>query len=326
MFGVTASERPLELLFLLVPNFSMMAFTSTVEPLRAANRLAGDELYAWRTASVDGAPVAASNGMPLLPDTAIADVDGQPAAVVTCAGIDAERYDDPALFGWLRRIARQGTIVGGVCTGPLLLAKAGVLDGYRCTIHWENMEAFAEEFPELDITATLFEVDRNRFTCSGGTAPLDMMLYMITEDHGQDLAMAVAEQMVHSIIRHPADPQRMSLRYRTGISHPKLLAAIAHMEAYLEAPVGRDELAGAVGLSNRQLERLFNKYLGLSPARYYLNLRLKRARQLLSHTSMPILQVAVACGFTSASHFARCYRQLFGHAPRQERPVGIAPH
>ncbi|MEQ9641716.1 MAG: GlxA family transcriptional regulator [Alphaproteobacteria bacterium] len=324
MFGVTPTERPLKLLFLLVPNFSMMAFTSSVEPLRTANRLAGEELYSWHTASVDGEPVTASNGTPLVPYTSIANLADPPAAVVACAGIDVERIDDPVLFGWLRRIARQGSVIGGVCTGPLLLAKAGVLDGYRCTIHWENMEAFAEEFPELDITATLFEVDRNRFTCSGGTAPLDMMLYMITEDHGQDLAVAVAEQLVHSIIRHPADPQRMSLRYRTGISHPKLLAAIAHMEAYLETPVGRDDLADAVGLSNRQLERLFNKYLGLSPARYYLNLRLKRARQLLSHTSMPILQVAVACGFTSASHFARCYRQVFGHAPRQERPAGIA--
>jgi transcriptional regulator GlxA family with amidase domain len=286
--------------------------------------MSGQRLYRWSTASVDGAPVAASNGIPVVPDASIAALEA-PDAVVVCAGLDVERVDDPRLFTWLRRVARQGAILGGVCTGPVLLARAGLLDGYRCTVHWENVEAFVEEFPDLEITATLFEVDRNRFTCSGGTAPLDMMLYMVGEDHGAALALSVAELMVHSIIRHPHDPQRMSLRYRTGISHPKLLAAIAHMEAYLESPVPRDDLAAAVGLSNRQLERLFRKYLGMSPSRYYLNLRLRRARQLLSHTSMPILQVAVACGFTSASHFARCYRAAFGHAPRQERPAGCQP-
>ena len=320
MFGPTAQNRPLELLFLVVPDFSMMAFTSSIEPLRAANRLSGRKLYAWTTLTSDGQPVSASNGILLVPDMAMGDVNSVPAAVVLCSGLRVERIDDPKLFAWLRRLARQGAAVGGVCTAPLLLARAGLLDGYRCTIHWENMEGFAEDFPELAITATLYEVDRDRFTCSGGTAPLDMMLRLIAEQHGQDLAVEVAELMVHSVMRHPYDPQRMSLSYRTGIRHPKLLGAIAHMEAFLETPISQADLAQSVELSSRQLERLFNKYLSVSPSRYYLTLRLNRARLLLTQTAMPILQVAVACGFTSAAHFARSYRSLFGHPPRQERP------
>jgi len=209
--------------------------------------------------------------------------------------------------------------MGGVCTGSLILAQSRLLDGYRCTIHWENIEGFVELFPQLKITATMYEIDRDRYTCSGGTAPLDMMINSISLDHGQELALQVAEMMLHHIMRHPHDTQRMSVQYRTGISNPKLLGAIAQMEAYLESPVTVPEIADTAGLSKRQLERLFREQLGSTPTRYYLELRLNRARLLLRQTEMPVLHVAVASGFQSASYFARRYRSHFGHSPKDER-------
>ncbi|HEX2139568.1 MAG TPA: GlxA family transcriptional regulator [Woeseiaceae bacterium] len=318
MFETAPDQLPQKIAFLLLPDFSMMAFTSSVEPLRAANRLSGKTLYSWRTLSIDGNPVQASNGIVIVPDGSIHDeLDAK--TLFVCAGIRAERFGDKTVFGRLREFSRRGVALGGVCTGSLALARAGLLDGYRCTIHWENMEGFVEDFPKLQITATLFEIDRDRYTCSGGTAPLDMMIYSISRDFSDKLAIGVAEQMLHSFVRQPHDAQRMSIQYRTGISNPKLLAVIAYMEAYLESPVTLAELANSVKLSVRQLERLFRQHLGKTPTRYYLELRLQRAQLLLRQTSMPILQVAVASGFASASHFARCYREFFECAPRAER-------
>jgi transcriptional regulator GlxA family with amidase domain len=318
MFEAQTGQSPQKIAFLLLPHFSMMAFTSSVEPLRAANRLSGRALYSWHIASIDGKPVRASNGIALVPDGSFHDdLDAQ--TLFVCAGVRAERFNNPSVFSRLRDLSRRGMALGGVCTGSLALARAGLLGGYRCTIHWENMEGFVEDFPDLQITATLFEIDRDRYTCSGGTAPLDMMIHAISRDFSDNLAIGVAEQMLHSFVRQPHDAQRMSIQYRTGISNAKLLAVIAYMEAYLESPVSLGELASSVQLSVRQLERLFRNHLGTTPTRYYLELRLRRAQLLLRQTTMPIVQVAVASGFASASHFARCYREMFHCAPRAER-------
>lgn len=318
MFGAQPIKTPQQVGFLLIPEFSMMAFTSSVEPLRAANREAGEELYSWTALSADGGKVAASNGIVVKPGGSVHDVLSVDTLFV-CGGLRASRFRDEKTFGRLRALARTGVAMGGVCTGPLVLARAELLRGYRCTIHWENVSAFVEMYPQLNITATLYEIDRDRYTCSGGTAPLDMMINSIALDHGQDLAVRVSEMMLHHVMRHPHDTQRLSVQHRTGISHPRLLGAIAHMEAYLENPVAVPDIADACGLSKRQLERLFRDKLGKTPSRYYLELRLDRARLLLRQTEMPILQVAVASGFYSASYFARCYRSQFGHSPKEER-------
>lgn len=318
MFGAQPIKTPQQVAFLLIPDFSMMAFTSSVEPLRAANREADKELYAWTTLSADGGEVVASNGIVLKPGGSVHE-ERSVDTLFVCGGLRASRFRDERTFGRLRALARTGVAMGGVCTGPLVLARADLLRGYRCTIHWENVSAFVEMYPQLNITATLYEIDRDRYTCSGGTAPLDMMINSIALDHGQDLAVRVSEMMLHHVMRHPHDTQRLSVQHRTGISHAKLLGAIAHMEAYLENPVDVPGIAEASGLSKRQLERLFRDKLGKTPSRYYLELRLDRARLLLRQTEMPILQVAVASGFHSASYFARCYRSQFGRSPKEER-------
>jgi transcriptional regulator GlxA family with amidase domain len=236
-----------------------------------------------------------------------------------CGGIGAEHYRNSQLYARLRRLASHGTAIGAVCTGTYVLARAGLLDGYRCTIHWENLAGFAEEFPDIEVIPELYEIDRNRFTCAGGTAAIDMMLSLIALRLGYDVAAGVADQLMHHRIRSGYEGQRMELRARLNISHPKLLEAISAMENSLESPVGCAELADSVCLSPRQLERLFRKHLNESPTRYYLGLRLDRARYLLLQTSLSILNVALACGFVSASHFSKCYREYFGWAPSDER-------
>ncbi len=318
MFGTRPTELPQEIAFLLVPNFSMIAFVSAIEPLRLANRASGKQLYRWRVFSHTGRPVAASNGLEIAPEGGLEGA-AQFNTVVICSGIDAHKFQDRPTLTTLRRLDRRGADLGALCTASPILAQAGLLDGYRCTIHWENLAGFAEQFPEIDVTTELFEIDRNRFTCAGGTAALDLMLNLIGGQHGAELAAQVSEQFIHERIRDRHDHQRMGLPARLGLRHPKLLEVANLMEQNLEEPLERTDLARSVGLSTRQLERLFRKYLHRSPARYYVELRLERARRLLQQTNIPIIDVALACGFVSASHFSKCYRDFFGKTPRRER-------
>ena len=311
------------LAFFLVPDFSMMSFASAVEPLRIANRLSGKPLYRWKLVSKDGGPVKGSNGIAVQVDLSIDQLQpgsgGQIPTIVVVSGLHGERYHDREVFAWLRRMDRHGATIGGLCTGAHILAKAGLITDHRCTIHWENLPGFVEAFPDIDVAADLYEIDRNRFTCSGGTAPLDLMLSRISATHGDELATKVSEQCLLDRIRGPHDRQRMPIRLRLGVHHPKLIMAIELMEANIEDPLPQEQLAHYVGLSRRQLERLFRRHMGRTPAQYYLELRLERARHLLYQTDLPIMNIACACGFVSASHFSTCYRQMFGKTPRAER-------
>lgn len=304
--------------FLLVPKFSMIAFFSAVEPLRVANRLSGRQLYAWQTFSLDGQPVAASNGMTLLPDAATKSVESFPSLVV-CASFEPEKAESEPLLAWLRRLDRKGAALGAVDTGTHILARAGLLDGYRVTLHWESLSGFAEEFPDLNVTGELFEIDRRRFTAAGGTAPLDMMLHLIAARHGLDLAIGISEQLLHARIRNADDHQRMALGLRLRVRHPKLVRIVEAMEGSLEEPLTPDQLAAIGGISRRQLERLFRSHLSDTPTGYYLKLRLDRARQLLEQTEMSVLEVGLASGFASAPYFSRAYKAQFGCSPRQHR-------
>ncbi len=318
MFGNNSKHTTQKIGFLLIPDFSMIAFTACIEPLRAANRMSRKTLYEWQTLSLDGLPVTASNRVTITPDNSSAEAHDCDVIFV-CAGLRPRRFLSQNLRGEIRKFVRRGTPLGAVCTGSEALAYAGVLTGYRCTIHWENIEAFKETYPDLDITATLFEIDRNRYTCSGGTAAIDMMIHAIKLDHGDTLALTVAEQLLHNYIREPQDNQRMAIEHRTGIHHPKLLAAIGYMEAHIEHPMLIEQLTQTIGLSLRQLERLFKEQLATTPGRYYLTLRLERARQFLRQTSLSIMEISLACGFNSASHFSRSYKNHYGHSPYQER-------
>ncbi len=318
MFGRQPVPKSQNVGFLLTPQFSLIAFTSAIEPLRAANRVSRQTLFTWQLFSIDGQPVRASNDVEFNPDAKFAD-EITCDILIVCAGIRSYDHINPKTSAVLRSLARKGMPLGSVCTGTVALAEAGLLNDYRCTIHWENIESLAERYPQLNITATLFEADRNRFTCSGGMAALDMMIHSIRLDYGRDLSMRVADQMLYTSIREPQDLQRMAIEQRTGITHPKLLGAIGYMEAYLESTITMKDLAKNVGLSLRQLERLFHDKLETTPARFYQNMRLDRARALLRQTAMPILEIAIATGFNSPSYFTKSYKSKFGYTPRQER-------
>ena len=319
-FATAVPPKPERFGFLLLPEYSVVSLSSMTEPLREANRLTGRKLYDWSVLTLDGEALTSSSGVHILPNESLEEA-GRLDVLVVIAGMRPERYCDRRTIAILRRLARQGCRLGAISTGSYILARAGLLDGYRCTIHWEHIAGFQEAFPELDVTDELYEIDRNRFTCSGGTAAIDLVLSLIGLDHGRELATRVAEQFIHERIRDRHDPQRMALRARVGVSHPKLLKVIELMEASLEEPLPRSDLARRTGLSTRQLERLFRKYLGRTPTRYYLELRLQKARSLLMQTSMSVLDVALACGFVSASHFSKCYREYYAKTPRQERQL-----
>lgn len=325
--GTSARHQPLPYLpqgnpcrigFFLVPSFSMIAFTSAIEPLRLANHCSEKDLFEWSLYSPDGEPVEASNGISIAVDGSYRDAE-RLAAYIVCAGIDVQNRDHRDLIASLRRLSSFGSGVGAVCTGSYVLAKAGLLDNHRTTIHWENLASLTADFPDLDVSEDLFEIDRNRFTCAGGTAAIDMILSIIASDYSPELAAHITDLFVHHRIREAGERQRMDLRSRLGVSHPKLLAVIQRMEETVETPVTCAELARQAGISPRQLERLFSKYLGHSPTRHYLSVRLERARFLLLQTSMPILSVAMACGFVSASHFSKSYSDHFGCTPSTER-------
>lgn len=318
MTKTKSASEPERFGFLLLPSFSMLAFLSAIEPLRVANRFGGRQLYSWHVFSRDGAPVTASNGMSILADSSISQAGRLPNFLV-CSSFDPERYADRDILTSLRRLDRQGTRLGAVDTGAHILARAGLLDGYRATTHWENAAAFAERFPAVEVSEELFEVDRNRISCSGGTAALDMMLHLIAATHGQDLAVSVSEMLLHARMRSPDDHFRMTLGQRLGVRHPRLQRIVEAMSASIEEPLDLAQLAEIGGLSRRQLERLFRTNLGDTPTGYYLKLRLRRARHLLEQTEMSVLEISLACGFVSAAYFSRAYRRYFGLAPRDDR-------
>jgi transcriptional regulator GlxA family with amidase domain len=316
--GLIHSDKPSDVGFLLIPDFALMSYAAAIEPLRAANRLSGRELYRWCHISVDGAPVQASNGVSIKADHAAGD-DFRLDYLLVCAGGNPASFRHQPTFAWLRRMARSGAKLGGVSGGPYLLARAEVLAGYRFTIHWEHAPALMEEFPELDLRRSLFEIDRDRLTSGGGAASLDMMHAVIAAQHGEALALAVSEWLLQTTVREGAGPQRMTLRERLGVTHEPLLRVIGRMEQSLESPVPRQELARIAGVSVRQVERLFRQHLGCSLGEHYLRLRLDRARDLLRQTSLSVLEAGLACGFGSASHFSRAYRRRHGHPPTSER-------
>jgi transcriptional regulator GlxA family with amidase domain len=304
--------------FLTLKDYSMIALTNAVEPLRMANRVSGRPVYEWRIVSLDGQPVAASNGLMFTPTEQLSQV-GPVDLVFVCGGVNVREAVSPTLVTALRRLAAKRLPLGALCTGGYALAQAGLLDGYRATIHWENLPALREEFPRVLFSDHVFTVDRNRYTCSGGVAPLELMLNLIEQKLGPQVSQQVSEQFIVERIRDASDRQYVPLRAQVGAVHRSVLVVAELMEANIENPLSLEHIARQSGLSRRQIERLFKQQVNCVPKRYYIELRLKRARELLLQTSMPIMAISTACGFQSPPHFSKCYRNHFGHPPTAER-------
>lgn len=320
MLGNVPRELPQRIGLILVPDFSMLAFTGAVETLRLANRVSGRDLYRWHLFSPDGRPVRASNGIELHPEGDLEKASSLDT-IMLCSGVEVQRFQDKATLSWLRRMARKGADIGALCTASHILARAGLLDGYRCTIHWESLPGFREEFPRAQATRSVYEIDRDRYTCSGGTAAVDLMLKLISDDLGVDAALGVAQQFQHDRVRTSDDKQGNARNAIVNFQSPRLAAAVSLMHANIETPVTPNRIAESVGLSLRQLERLFHKYCASTPQRYYLALRLEHARRLLLETDMSILSASIAAGFASQSHFTKCYRNHYHRTPKQERSL-----
>jgi transcriptional regulator GlxA family with amidase domain len=310
--------KPRRFVFVLMNNFTMLCFASAVEALRIANRMSGRDLYSWTLAGEGGEIAYCSAGVGFKLDIGLTELT-RDDTLMLCGGLDIAEATTKPLLNWLRREARRGLVMAGLCTASHTMAQAGLLDGKRATIHWENQDSFLEAFDEVDLTKSVFVMDGNRYTTAGGTSSIDLMLAIIANDHGEELANAVADQLIYTTIRTDQDTQRLSVPTRIGVRHPKLAQVIQRMEANLEEPVSPSILAADIGMSTRQLERLFRRYLNRSPKRYYMELRLQKARNLLMQTDMSIINVALACGFTSPSHFSKCYRAQYHTTPYRER-------
>ena len=309
---------PRRFVFVLLDNFTMLSFACALECLRIANRMAEKTLYSWTLAGEGGQEVRCSAGTHFRVDHDLIETR-RDDTILICGGVDVQAASTRKIVNWLRREARRGPIIGGLCTAGYTLAKAGLLDGKKATIHWENQDSFIEEFEEVKLTKSVFVKDGNRMTTAGGTSSIDLMLKIIADDHDEDLANAVADQLIYSSIRTDQDTQRLSVPTRIGVRHPKLSQVIQMMEAHIEEPISPSVLARDVGMSTRQLERLFRRYLNRSPKRYYMELRLQKARNLLMQTDMSVINVALACGFASPSHFSKCYRAHYNTTPYRER-------
>ena len=311
-------KSPRRFVFVLMENFTLLSFSSALDALRIANRMSGKTLYEWIFIGENEGVVSCSAGTQFKLDNSLIELH-RDDTVLLCGGTSIQETTTKKLIGWLRREARRGLTIGGLCTAAYPMAKAGLLDDKKATIHWENQDSFAEEFLEVELTKTVFVCDGNRYTTAGGTSSIDLLLKIIADEHGEELANAVADQMIYSSIRTDQDTQRLSVPTRIGVRHPKLSKVIQMMEINIEEPISPSILAKDVGMSTRQLERLFRRYLDRSPKRYYMELRLQKARNLLMQTDMSVINVALACGFASPSHFSKCYRAHYDTTPYRER-------
>lgn len=319
----TSRDTPSRYIFVLLDQFTLLSFAAAVDCLRIANLMAGQELYSWMLVGEGGDTVSCSTGTSFNLDCDLTELH-RDDTVILCGGRDVQAATTKKVLNWLRRESRRGITMGGLCTAAFSLAKAGLLDGKRATIHWENHDSFAEEFLEVELTKSVFVKDGNRWTTAGGTSSIDLFLQIIADQFGEELANAVADQQIYSAIRTDQDTQRLSIPTRIGVRHPKLSRVIQAMEQNIEEPISPRILAKDVGMSTRQLERLFRRYLNRSPKRYYMELRLQKARNLLMQTDMSVINVALACGFASPSHFSKCYRSHYDTTPYRERGAHAA--
>ena len=305
--------------FLLFPGFGLMSYTAAIEPLRLANQTTDEELFRWKIFSPDGNNLVSIQKVEMLVDAGIDTVPEDIEYLFVVAGPNAYTIKDRKVFRWLNNVASRNIAIGGISSGAYILANAGLLDGYRCTIHWDDMPAFVEAFPAVETSYSLFEFDRNRITSSGATSAMDMMLRLIGDRHPGDLASRIAIYFQHDRVRTSDDQQRVAEHQALARKSPKLARAAELMAGNSEYLLKPTDLAKQVGLSQRQLERLFNTYCECTPQQYYMRVRVQRARTLLLETGMSVLEVATATGFSTQSHFTKCFRDHYNTTPQKFR-------
>lgn len=313
----TINNKTEKIGILLIDGYPLIPFSCVVDSLRTANRLSDETLFEWQYYAPDSTPVSASCGItvPTEPLSAANDLE----TLVVCAPNTAQFFEDGNTFKTLQKLDKKKVNLGSVSSGSFILAKAGLLDDSRCTIHWENIPVFKELYPQLDVAFSLYEINPRRFTCSGGTAALDMMLKLIENQYGRPLAQQISQQFHHDRIRTEIDSQQMADRIDLAMSAPKLIDVINLMESNIEAPLPLPGIAKSCNLSLRQIERLFHKYRGVTPSQYYLSIRLSHAKQLLLNTNRSVIDISIATGFETQSYFTACYRKFFGSSPRSHR-------
>lgn len=310
---------PQHFVFALIEDFTHIAFSCAVDPLRIANMISGQDLYSWSYASADGKTATSSIGAVTLTHHSFREIPASDRLFVL-SGIHMQKKDHKELIAALRKIDRtRKTRIGALCSGAYVLGQGGFLDGMKAAIHWEYHDSFMEEFPEVALVRNVFVADARYVTASGGTATADLMLHLIEKDHGYDLAVAVADQMVYTAAREATAEQRVSLQSRNGMRNHNLAKCIEIMRQTLEHPMPLSQVAAEIGISTRQLERLFGKYLNTSPKKFMMEMRLEKARNLLVQTELSVMDIALSCGFDNPGHFSRVYRTSYGVTPMMQR-------
>lgn len=312
---------PFKVGFLLVDGFALMSYSSAEEPLRAANLIQPNAYEIIHLCLEQGGAISSSGAS--VPATPISEVHEAFDLILVVVGGDPFKIMSPALYKWLRWQASHNVLVGGVSGGPVVLSMAGLMQGYRMTLHWEHAQALSEASPELLIERSLYVIDRNRLTCAGGTAPLDMMHALITQHHGAQFARQVSDWFLHTTVRLSSEPQRAGLAERYRTHNQSILAVIEIMENHIADPLELKQLSAVVGLGARQLNRLFKQKLGTSTIAFYRNLRLDISEKLLLQSQLSITEVALAAGFVSAAHFSSAFKSRFGVSPSMLRSQSV---
>ncbi|MQY43852.1 helix-turn-helix domain-containing protein [Epibacterium sp. SM1969] len=306
--------------FVLLDAFSMLSVTAAIEPLRVANRMAGHGCYSWSIVSEDGSPVQASNGMVLDSQDRIG-AGGRPDYSFVCAGLSMTAAHPTRLSAFLNRRAAAGVTMGAISMGTIFLARAGLLRNSRCTMHWEGQPAFRDEFPDIALSNAIFEIDGSIVTCAGGMSSFDMVMALIANNHDARLLRSISNQLQMDRTRSGVAVQSAGSEHIADTAPKQLHRAVLILSENMETPVAPLELAEAVGTSRRTLERLFLKYVGMTPSKFCKVQRLERAHDLLLHSNLPLLDIALATGFRSASYFSYAFSGYYGVSPSSLRSV-----
>jgi transcriptional regulator GlxA family with amidase domain len=300
-----------------IPGFALMSYSCIVEPLRAANLLSKRALYDLVHFS-DGGRVQSSGAASVEREHHLGEAVDLDLLIVVAGG-DPFAFEDEATFKWLRLMAARGVRLGGVSGGSVVLANAGLMNGYRMTVHWEHAPLLAERFPEILIERRLYVIDRDRVTCGGGIAPLDLMHDLVAEHHGSVFARLVSDWFLHTDIRAASAPQRGGLAERVGHHSPHVLEAVSAMESHIGDPLSLSQLALVAGITPRHLNRLFTEAFDTSAMEYYRRLRLSVGKRLVRNSAMSIGEIAGVTGFSNGSHFSNAYKECHGVRPQEDR-------